>query len=88
MNGSTIRLTIGDPRTWDIAKAQAEARRLKVLIDNGQDPRKVKADALAAEKAARDAQEAAIAAEHDKRLRESVTLGDVWSEYIDDRIAT
>ncbi len=88
LNGSTIRLTIGDPRTWDIAKAQAEARRLKVLIDNGQDPRKVKADALAAEKAARDAQEAAVVAEQEKRLRESVTLGDVWSEYIDDRIAT
>lgn len=88
LNGSTIRLTIGDPRTWDIAKAQAEARRLKVLIDNGQDPRKVKADALAAEKAARDAQEAAVVAAQEKRLRESVTLADVWSEYIDDRIAT
>lgn len=88
LNGSTIRLTIGDPRTWDIAKAQAEARRLKVLIDNGQDPRKVKADALAAERAARDAQEAAVAAEEEKRLRESVTLGDVWSEYIADRVAT
>ena len=40
LDGATIRLTIGDPRTWDIGKAQAEARRLKVLIDNGQDPRK------------------------------------------------
>jgi hypothetical protein len=88
LNREAIRLTIGDPRTWDISKAQAEARRLKVIIDNGQDPRKVKADALAAERAAREAEEAAAAAEQEKRVRESVTLGDVWPEYIADRIAT
>ena len=88
LDGATIRLTIGDPRTWDIAKAQAEARRLKVLIDNGQDPRKVKEDALAAERAARAVQEAAVVAEQEKRMRESVTLGHVWPEYIADRIAT
>jgi integrase len=88
LNGATIRLTIGDPRTWDISKAQVEARRLKVLIDNGQDPRKVKADALAAERTARNALEAEAAAEQGKRLRESVTLVDVWPEYIADRIST
>ena len=88
LDGATIRVTIGDPRTWDIAKAQAEARRLKVLIDNGQDPRKVKEDAFAAERAARAVQEAAVVAEQEKRMRESVTLGHVWPEYIADRIAT
>ena len=30
-----IRITIGDPATWDIPSAQAEARRLKVIIDTG-----------------------------------------------------
>ena len=88
LDGATIRLTIGDPRTWDIAKAQAEARRLKVLLDNGQDPRKVREDALAAERDARAMQEAAVVAEQEKQLRESVTLGCVWPEYIADRIAT
>ena len=88
LDGATIRLTIGDPRTWDIAKAQAEARRLKVLLDNGQDPRKVRDDALAAERDARAMQEAVIVAEQEKQLRESVTLGGVWPEYIADRIAT
>ena len=88
LDGATIRLTIGDPRTWDIAKAQAEARRLKVLLDNGQDPRKVREDALAAERDARAMQEAAVVAEQEKQLRESVTLGGVWPEYIADRIAT
>ena len=88
LDGATMRLTIGDPRTWDIAKAQAEARRLKVLIDNGYDPRKVKEDARAAEKVVRGAQEAAVVAEQEKKMRESVTLGDVWPEYIADRIAS
>lgn len=88
LNRDTIRVTIGDPRTWDICKAQAEGRRLKVLIDNGQDPRKVRADALAAERTARDAQEAAATAKQELQVRESVTLGAVWPEYIADRIAT
>jgi integrase len=88
LNRNTIRVTIGDPRTWDIFKAQAEARRLKVLIDNGQDPRKVRADALAAERTARDAQEAAATAKQEQQVRESVMLGAVWPEYIADRIAT
>ena len=69
-------------------QGQAEARRLKVLLDNGQDPRKVREDALAAERDARALQEAAVVAEQEKQLRESVTLGRVWPEYIADRIAT
>jgi integrase len=76
-----IRITIGDPRTWNIADAQAEARRLKVIVDGGQDPRKLKADELAAI-------EAAVAAEQAKQTRESVTLGDIWPDYIADRMAT
>lgn len=59
LRGNVIRLTIGDPATWDIAAAQAEATRLRRMIDNGQDPRQVKADALAAEQAARETRQAA-----------------------------
>ena len=39
LNGKTIRLTIGLIETWSIEEAQAEARRLAVLIDRGIDPR-------------------------------------------------
>lgn len=80
LNGKTIRITIGDIRTWAIGKAQAEATRLKALIDQGTDPRQVKAEQHAAREAARSAAEA-------EALRQSVTLGDVWSEYVADRIA-
>lgn len=95
LNGETIRVTIGEPATWplDLPKnstpeqksARSEARRLKVIIDNGQDPRKVKADGLAAEQAARDARAAEAAARQAQQFRESVTLGDVWPVYVADR---
>ena len=48
LNGKTLRITIGDVRTWGIDKAQAEATRLKAMTDQGNDPRQVKAEKLAA----------------------------------------
>ena len=69
LNNKTIRMTIGDCRTWMIGDAQAEATRLKVMTDQGIDPRQVIADAIAskeAEAAARTLQEA----------RESVTVAE------------
>ena len=85
LSGSAIRVTIGDPKTWSITDAQAEARRLKVLIDNGQDPRQVRADALEADRAAHEAKAAAATAAELKQRRESVTLGMVWPVYINER---
>ena len=69
-NGKSLRTTIGDVHTWNIAAAQAEARRLKVLIDQGIDPRVEKADLKAAIEA--------------KRLKAVLAL-DVWQEYVKDR---
>jgi integrase len=78
LKGEAIRVTIGATKTWSITAAQTEARRLMVIIDKGQDPRKVKADAVAAEGIAKT-----VAAS--TALRESITLGDVWSLYVADR---
>lgn len=50
-DGSTIRRTIGDVRTWNLDEAKAEARRLQILLDQGTDPRELdqkKADEKAA----------------------------------------
>jgi integrase len=85
LNGQAIRVTIGAPATWDILAAQAEARRLKVIVDNGQDPRQVKADGLEAEQAARDAKQATQTALQIQQTHESVTLGKVWPEYVAER---
>jgi integrase len=78
LQGKTIRITIGDTRTWTVAKAQAEATRHKAQTDQGIDPRQVRAEKLAAQEAAKV--ETAAAA-----LRESVTLGAVWPIYVEDR---
>ena len=43
-NDKTLRITIGDVKTWAIDKAQSEARRLKVLTYQGIDPREQKAE--------------------------------------------
>ena len=41
-NGKCLRITIGDVKSWSLDKAQAEARRLRVLTDTGIDPEKRK----------------------------------------------
>lgn len=74
LHGDTIRITIGDVRTWSVGQAQSEAIRLKAMVDQGIDPRAVKA-------------EKAAAVQHAKReaLRQELTLGDVWPRYIAER---
>lgn len=44
LNNSSMRITLGDIKTWTISAAQTEARRLKVLTDQGIDPRDERAD--------------------------------------------
>ena len=66
-NGTNLRLTIGDTETWTLGAAQVEARRLKVLTDQGIDPRE--------ERAKTDAKNRA------RRLK-GVSGLVVWDEYI------
>ncbi|WP_074798108.1 Arm DNA-binding domain-containing protein [Nitrosospira briensis] len=81
VKGQSIRVTIGDVSAWSIAKAQAEARRLQVLIDQGQDPRQVEADREAAE-------EAKAAAMKSEKESQSVTVVDAWNAYTAERRAS
>ena len=69
--GKDIRLTIGSPTAWSIPDAQAKARELQRLIDEGKDPRSLKRDALAAD-AARQADADA----------QALTVGEVWPLYL------
>lgn len=71
LNGGTVRMTIGDARTWSIAKAQAETRRLKSLTDQGIDPRQQAAE--------QRAQHEAIKA---KEKSKEVLVSDAWDEYL------
>jgi integrase len=78
LHGKTLRLTIGDVRTHTIGSAQKEATKYKVQIDQGIDPREVAAEKLATKEANKI--QAASA-----KLRDSVTLQDVWGEYVKER---
>ena len=75
VNKQTRRITIGDVNVWNIADAQKEARRLQTIIDQGNDPREVKADQAAAKTAA-------IASKKAQEAREVVTVGKAWAEYV------
>lgn len=74
LDGQTIRMTVGDPRSWAIDAAQSEARRLQGLVDQGKDPRQEKAATIATEQAER------AAAKADKRRLDVMGL-DVWADY-------
>lgn len=79
--GKDLRITIGSPAAWSIPDAQAKARELQRLIDEGKDPRDLKRDALAtqAEK------QAAAAAKVEADKAAALTVGEVWGDYIEKR---
>jgi integrase len=69
--GVALRMTIGSPETWSIPQAQERARELQRQIDEGRDPREVKAEVIAADVAKRES-----------TRREGVTVADVWPRYM------
>lgn len=71
LNGATVRVTIGDPRSWTIDKAQKAARDLQQLVDDGKDPREVRAE----QHAARESRRA-------EARRQDVTFGEAWDAYL------
>ena len=70
--GKDLRITIGSPAAWSIPDAQAKARELQRLIDEGKDPRDLKREALAAH-----AEKQAAAAAR------ALTVGEVWPLYLE-----
>lgn len=72
--GKTIRVTIGDARAWDLGRARTEASRLKTLIDDGKDPREVRAQ-----------QQAAHEVRRVEAKRRDVTFGEAWDGYLENR---
>lgn len=71
LKGQTIRIGIGTANDWPIKRAQTEAQRLKMLVDQGIDPRE--------QERQRDADKAAAKAVATAR---AITVGDVWPRYL------
>lgn len=76
VHGRTVRITIGDPRSWSIEQAQEEARRLQRLIDDGIDPRTQKAEQALADEARKT-----------ELSRQDVIVGEAWKVYLSARKA-
>lgn len=84
LNGKSLRVTIGDVSVWSLEEyrhpttgevikpgARPEARRLQAIIDQGRDPREVKA-----------AKTAADAAKRQKAKQHGTPALEAWSAYI------
>jgi integrase len=74
LNRQTIRRTNGDVKLWSIEQARTEARRLAVVLDNGQDPREIERQQQADKATAKAA--AAV---------QAATVGEVWAVYLEAR---
>ena len=72
--GKDLRITIGSPAAWSIPQAEAKARELQRLIDQGQDPREVKAAITAADVASRE-----------DAKRQTATVSEAWAAYLIER---
>lgn len=69
--GKTVRVTIGRPAAWSIVEAQTKARELQRQIDEGRDPREVKAEKISIDLANREGEK-----------RNSLTVGQIWPRYL------
>jgi len=81
LNGATLRLSIGTAADWPIEKARGEAQRLKVLVDSGTDPRELERQ----QQADKAAEKAAAAAKVEADKVAALTVGEVWTAYIEQR---
>lgn len=79
--GKDVRITIGSPNAWSIAQAQAKARELHRLIDEGKDPRELKRGALLKAETQRQQEHAQAQA----ALQEALTAQEVWNVYLEER---
>jgi integrase len=71
LHGRTVRITIGKPETWPLKRAQERASELKVLTDQGHDPRQI-------EQAQADEQQVA----RENQIRKEVKVQEAWAIYI------
>ena len=70
LHSRSVRLTIGNVRTWSIKKAQDEATSLKTLTDKGIDPRELRAEQEAKSERTRSAAK-----------RRDLLVSDAWDAY-------
>jgi integrase len=81
LNSGTIRITIGTFSDWPLEQARLKAQSLKMMVDNGTDPREVERDRQTAATEKRKAD----AAKREAAKVAALTVNDVWASYIEQR---
>ncbi|MBU3620926.1 integrase family protein [Polynucleobacter sp. CS-Odin-A6] len=79
-NGESIRMTIGDTKVWTLDSARIKARSYQTQIDDGKDPREVKAQVIAADVAVKEAR---VTAKIEKEREHRLTLRALCTVYSD-----
>ena len=74
LNGATIRVNIGTPAEWTIKNARNKANGLKMMVDNGTDPRDIQRQ-----------QDVDKAVKRAAAAIQAVTVGEVWKLYLAER---
>jgi integrase len=74
LNRQTVRIGIGTVADWPLDKARQRAAELKVMVDNGQDPREVEKQKQAEHNARRQLEQA-----------RSLTVAEAWGAYLEER---
>lgn len=92
VKGKLFTRALGEWPTVSISDARAEAHRLRGMTELGTDPREVERKEreeeearIAAERAKREAEEAAARMQAEEEELAAVTIGEVWSVYLEDR---
>ncbi|CUA99929.1 tyrosine-type recombinase/integrase [Thiomonas bhubaneswarensis] len=78
LGAGAVRVTIGTPAAWTLDAARKEAARLKVLVDSGTNPTEKRRELEQAKAAAK-------VQEQTQRQRESLTVGEAWAAYVEER---
>lgn len=81
LNGQTIRITIGDVRTFTLEGARIESNRLKSAVNQGIDPREQKRQVIAEQEEAR----AARVREDSEKTVKAMLVADAWAAYLEER---
>ncbi|MDL2336453.1 MAG: integrase family protein [Pseudomonadota bacterium] len=94
LRGATIRITIGTAgeRGYTLEKARQKAQVLKMLVDDGKDPRELERQRITAEAEANAAAVARVESEKLDAIAQaqadeaaSITVGEVWAAYLAER---
>lgn len=85
IKGKLLTRALGEWPAVTIAKAQAEAHRLRGMTEQGIDPREIERQQAAIKAEQETAKKMAFATKEAEEKRQRVTMGEVWRDYIEQR---